>query len=117
MKSIIAAALLFSTIPATAQTSPLTEAAVRAKKAHNDCFFSSAAAQLNAIPLQTRKSADINMLAEQALIACTTEEQVLVALIRSVMQPANVQLVVLSNRTGLKRELSNVFFHPEMYAK
>ena len=61
----------------------MNEIAVRAKRNHNDCFYNSATAQLQAVPSQRRKSADVNLIAEQAFVACTTEEQVLATIISS----------------------------------
>jgi hypothetical protein len=95
----------------------MNEIAVRAKRSHNDCFYNSATAQLQAVPSQRRKSADANLIAEQAFVACTTEEQVLATIISSLMRPNMAQIAMLGNRTGLKRELNDIFQNPGRYAK
>jgi hypothetical protein len=113
VKSILTAVFVLVAWPSLAQD--MNETAMRAKRNHNDCFYNSAAAQLQTIPSQRRKSADINIIAGQTLVACTTEEQVLATIVSSSMRPSMAQIAILGNRTGLKREL--IFQNPERYAK
>lgn len=115
--SLLLAANILLSGPALAQNPNLNDAAMNAKRAHNDCFFRSATAQLRAMPSPTRQAADINMVAEQAFAACSTEEQVLAAIVIRAMQPSMAQIGLLGNRTGLKRELNEIFQHPERFAK
>lgn len=110
-------ALAAMTSQASAQGNEMAHYAMEAKKSHNECFFNSAIAQLKLMPSSARLSADVNMIAEQAFAACSTEEQMLATILTRVMQPSNVQIGILGNRTGLKRELNNIFHNPEIYAR
>lgn len=87
-----------------------------AKKAHNDCFFTSVAAQMSAVP--KGQILDHNMMPEQAFVACATEERLLAtALSLSTLPPDQIQIGLLGNRTGLKRELNKTAANPRLYLR
>ena len=105
---------MMSVSSAVAQT--VNPAIAQSRKAYDDCVYGSVLAQLNQLPVEQRRGADISMLAEQGFAACSTEGQVMAAILfRSMSSPDAVNVALLGVRAQIKRELAIIAADPIGY--
>lgn len=99
--AVIAAFYLLALVgPVTAQDA--SQAANTRRQEYDACFAASAKAQM----AHLTKPYDINMIAENAFVACATEERALTALLDGRLLPQMVSTVMLSIKLELKRSLN-----------
>jgi len=77
--------------------------------------YGSVLAQLNQLPVEQRRGADISMLAEQGFVACSTEGQVMAVVLSASLSPGAVNVALLGVRAQIKRELATIAADPVRY--
>ena len=89
------------------------------RTAYDNCVYGSAYAQINLLPAQYRRQADMSMIAETAFQACATEERVLFLFAESLNRSGtlNTQMMMTAVKIQIKRDLQAVAANPEAYAK
>lgn len=106
---VVAIALTSS---AHAQSSQMEQTAKAVRQGYDDCFYGSAGSQIKA-----KASNDMNFIAEQAFLACQTEEQALYALASVNHVPPNqASALIVGIKLQLKRTLRDIAANPAKYA-
>jgi hypothetical protein len=99
---------------AVAQT--VNPAIAQSRRAYDDCVYGSVLAQLNQLPVEQRRGADMSMLAEQGFVACSTEGQVMATILSgSVSSPNAVNVALLGVKAQIKRNLATIAADPVGY--
>jgi hypothetical protein len=84
-----------------------------ARKNLDDCFFGSISGQISTGP-----KTEMNAMAEQAFLACATEEQAIISLLSINGIPApRIANEVLKIKAALKKSARIIAANPEKYAK
>jgi hypothetical protein len=100
------------TSSAYAQSSQIEQTAKAARQGYEDCFYGSARSQVRA-----KVSDDMNLIAEQAFLACQTEEQAMYALMVVNHVPQNqASALIVGVKLQLKRILRDIAANPAKYA-
>jgi len=115
---VITAIIGLSLLSNSAAAQQADLAIAQSRKAYDDCVYDSVIAQLQQMPVGTRRNADVSFLGEQGFLACATEERVLgLILANKNVSPQVVQAALLGNRARIKRTLRQLAADPENYGR
>lgn len=106
-------ALILLTSSAEAEPTAIQQTAKAVRQNYDNCFYESAGSMI-----RSKVSNDINSIAEQAFLACQTEEQALYGLMAVNHVPQNqASAMVVGIKLQLKRALKEIAADPAKFLR
>lgn len=106
------AILAVSWTQAHAQTTA-PDPAARLRQNFDNCFYDSVAGQI-----KISRDRDVAAVAENAFIACQTEQEAILAYLNlRGLPPAQVRAMLIGVKIQLKNALRDIYAHPEKYIR
>ena len=106
----MAVVICLSSLNASAQEENMQHVAA-VRKNFDDCFYGSVAGQL-----KTSRTTDYNMVSENALRACSTEEQALAVLMTAyTVRSDAIAAILIKIKLDLKKAIRDIAANPNKY--